>query len=82
MGENTELLIEKSQKGTITTQIQLEEKLPAPVSQGQSLGTMIIKSGEQVLKAIPLVAARNVDRLTFGEIYLSVLRQAAMAQTL
>ena len=80
MGENTELLIDKSLKGTISTEIQLVEELPAPVSQGQPLGTMIIRSGEQVLKEIPLVAARNVDRLTFGEIYLSVLRQTAMAQ--
>ena len=82
MGGNTELLIDKSLKGTISTEIQLVEELSAPVSQGQPLGTMIIRSGEQVLKEIPLVAARNVDRLTFGEIYLSVLRQAAMAQTL
>jgi D-alanyl-D-alanine carboxypeptidase (penicillin-binding protein 5/6) len=80
MGETAELLIDKTQKGTISTEIQLEQELSAPVSQGQILGTMTIKSGEQILKEIPLVAAQNVDRLTFGEIYLSVLRQAAMAQ--
>ena len=82
MGESPELLIDKAQKGTISTQVQMAQELPAPVSQGQALGSMIIKSGDQILAEIPLVASRNVEQLTLGEIYLSVLRQAAMAQTL
>ena len=81
MGETGELLIEKSQKGTISTEIQLEEELPAPVNQGQQLGTMLVKSGEQILKEIPLVAAQSVDRMSFGDIYTGVLRKMAMAQT-
>ena len=81
MSETGELLIEKSQKGTISTEIQLEEELPAPVNQGQRLGTMLVKSGEQILKEIPLIAARSVDRMSFGDIYTGVLRKVAMAQT-
>jgi len=49
------------------------------VSQGQRLGTITVRSGEQILKEIPLVAAEGVARLTFGEIFLHVLRRAAMA---
>ena len=79
MGETPELLIDKSQKGSISTEIQLEGELPAPVNQGQRLGTMLVKSGEQVLKEIPLVAAQGVDRLGFGDIYTGVLRKVAMA---
>ena len=48
--------------------------------QGQRIGTMTIKSGDQILKEIPLVAAENVARLSFGDIYARVLRQAAMAK--
>ena len=80
MGETSELLIEKSQKGTISTEIQLEGELPAPVNQGQRLGTMLVKSGEQILKEIPLVAAQGVDRLSFGDIYAGMLRKVAMAK--
>ena len=80
MGEASELLIEKSQRGSISTEIQLEEEVPAPVNQGQRLGTMLIKSGDQILKEIPLVAAQGIDRLSFGNICTKVLRKAAMAK--
>ena len=82
MEESSSLLIDKAQKNNITTEIQLEESLPAPVSQGQRVGTMTVKSGDQILKEIPLVAAEGVERLTYGDIFLHVLRRAAMAQIL
>jgi len=82
MGETAELLIDKSQKSTVTTDIQLEPSLSAPVSQGQRIGTMTVRSGEQILKEIPLVAAEGVQRLTFGDIFLHVLRRAAMAKSI
>ena len=80
IGETASLLIDKAQKSTVTTDIQLEESVPAPVSQGQRIGTMRIKSGEQILKEIPLVAAEGVERLTFGDLFVQVLRRAAMAK--
>ena len=80
LGEQASLLIDKNQKNTVTTQIQLEESLTAPVVQGQRLGTMTITNGEQILKEIPLVAAEGVERLTFTDLFLVILRQAAMAK--
>ena len=80
MGESATVLIDKSQRSSVTTDIQLEQSLPAPVSQGQRIGTMTVKSGEQILKEIPLVAAEGVERLTYGDIFLQVLRRAAMAR--
>ena len=74
------VLIDKAQRSGITTETTLVESLPAPVAQGQQIGTMTIKSGDQILKEIPLVAAENVARLSFGDIYARVLRQAAMAK--
>ena len=81
MGEEAQLLISKDQKSSVTTDIQLEESLPAPVSQGQRVGTMTIRAGEQILRQIPLVAAQGVERLTYGDIFTGVLRRAAMART-
>ena len=80
MGETANLLIDKAQKGSVTMQIQLQESIPAPVSQGQRIGTMTIRSGEQILKEIPLVAAEGVERLTYGNILVAVLRRASMAK--
>ena len=80
LGEEASLLIDKGQKNTVITDIRLEPSIPAPVSQGQRIGTMQIKAGEQILKEIPLVAAEGVERLSFAEIFVRVLHQAAMAK--
>ena len=81
LGENGQLLIDKAQKGSVTTRIRLQEPVNAPVSQGQRLGTMEILVGEQILSEIPLVAAEAVPRLTWGDLFLTVLKRAAMAKT-
>ena len=78
-GEDTKLLIDKSQKGSITTEVTLEPSVDAPVSKGQRLGTLTIRSGQQVLRQVPLVAQDAVPRLSWGEVFLKVLQRLAMA---
>ena len=73
------LLIDKAQKSGVTTEVALEPSVTAPIRQGQQLGTLTVKSGEQVLKEVPLVASQDVGRLSYGEIYLLTLKRAAMA---
>ncbi len=80
LGNNASLLIDKGQKSSVTTQIQMEESLTAPVAQGQRLGTLRILSGEQVLSEVPLVAVKGVERLSYGELFGKVLKRAAMAK--
>ena len=80
LGESAALLIDKGQRSTITTETQLEEAAPAPVSRGQRLGTLRIKAGEQVLSEIPLVAAEGVARLTWGDLFGKVMRRVCMAK--
>ena len=79
--ENKQLLIDKSQRGSVTTQITLEESVTAPVSKGQKLGTMTIRAGEQILAQVPMVAKDGVPRLSFWDIFVSVLQKMAMAKT-
>ena len=74
-----ELLVEKGQRSSLVTEIELEMSVPAPVSQGQRLGTMTVRSGEQVLARIPLVAEQPVERLTWGQVTGRILRRMAMA---
>ena len=73
------VLIEKAQKNGINQQIELAETVDAPVSKGQRLGTLYIKSGQQVLKEIPLVAEEAVEKLTFWQMWGRILRKLAMA---
>ena len=80
MGQEAGLLIDKAQRNSVTTQLHMEERLTAPVSGGQRLGTMTVKAGDQILTEIPLVAAQPVERLTFADLFLIILRRAAMAK--
>ena len=80
MGQEGSLLIDKGQKNSVTTEIALEERVAAPVSLGQKLGTMTVKAGEQVLSEIPLVAAEPVEKLSFWEVFVLILKRSAMAK--
>ncbi len=79
-GEETKLLIDKSQRSTVTTQMELEQEIAAPVSKGQRLGTLTVKAGNQVLAQIPMVAETGVERLTWGDLFLKVLQRLCMAK--
>ena len=79
-GGEIRLLVEKAQRGSITTEITLEESVTAPVSRGQRLGTLTVRAGEQTLTQVPLVAGDAVGRLTMGRIALDILRTVAMSR--
>ena len=74
------LLIDKSQKNTVQIRTEVEESVAAPVSKGQRLGTMTVRAGEQILAQIPLVAAEPVDRLSFGDLFIRMLRSICLNQ--
>lgn len=71
------MLVDKAKKGSITTDISLEEQLTAPVSQGQRVGTMTVRSGDQILREIPLAADQDVPRLSWSNLFARVLQKAA-----
>ena len=78
--EQVKLLVDKSQRGSITTQVVLEEQVTAPVSKGQKLGTLTVKAGEQILRQVSMVAGEPVTRLTFGDLFLRTLGRICMAR--
>ena len=73
-----QMLIDKGQKSAVTTEVVLDEEVTAPVSQGQRLGTMTVKAGEQILAEIPMVAEMGVEKLTFWQMYKKLLRKVCM----
>ena len=80
LGENRQLLVPKAKKAGITQSVSLEESVNAPVEKGAVLGTLTVKSGGETLLEIPLSAAKAVEKLTFGDVFLMVLKRAAMAK--
>ena len=73
------LLVEKAKKNSITTEVTLEAAVEAPVAQGQPLGTLTIRAGEEILARVPLVAETAVEKLSFSDLMDRVLRKVAMA---
>ena len=76
--EDGTMLIDKGQKSSVTTEVTLDAEVTAPVSQGQRLGTMTVKAGEQVLKEIPLIAENAVPQLTWGQMLMRILKKMCM----
>ena len=77
-GSEEALLIDKTHKASLVTEITLDESVNAPVSKGQRLGTLTLRAGERVLVQVPLVAAQAVNKLTFGQIFLQLLQKLCM----
>jgi len=77
--ESIELLIDKSQQSSITTEVTLQEELTAPISEGERLGMLVVKSGEHILAQVPMVAESAVTRLSFWDIFAKVLGRITMA---
>ena len=75
-----QLLIDKSQRDSVHTTVELKDSVAAPVSRGQRLGTLTVKAGEQVLQQIPLVAETSVPRLSFSQLYVQILKRLCMAK--
>jgi len=80
LAQSNDLLIDKAQKNSVTTQVKLEASVNAPVSKGQRLGTLTVKSGEQVLTQIPLVAETGVMKLSWGDVFSRLFRRFVMAK--
>lgn len=78
--ESTCLLVDKAQVNQVNIKTELASSVTAPVSKGQRLGTLTVQVGEQVLKQVPIVAQEGVARLSWGDLFLMVLRHIAMAK--
>ena len=74
------LLIDKAQRNSVTTEVSLDPQVAAPVSKGQRLGMMTIRSGDRVLAQIPMVAQQSVTKLTWGDMFWRVLQHLFMAK--
>lgn len=71
------ILVEKAKKGALRTETELAEELPAPIARGQTLGTLRIYAGEELLKEIPLTAEGAVEKRTWADVFLELLKKTA-----
>ena len=76
-----QILVERVKLPDVSAEVSLSPQIDAPIVQGQPLGTLTVRAGEEILAEVPLVAETEVPRLTWPQVTVRILRQVAMAQT-
>ncbi len=74
------ILLEKSDKDKVTTELTLAENVEAPVEAGQKLGSMVVYVDGVEQEVIDIVAESAVERLTVGRIFSRFLKTLFMAE--
>ena len=63
--EDACVLIKKGDTGNITQNIVINENISAPIKQGDVLGTIQYKSGEETILERNILAEKNIEKTTF-----------------
>ena len=71
------VLVDKALAASAKSTVQLAEQVTAPVEQGQTLGMLTVKAGDQTLAEIPLVAPKPIPALTWWDVFLQMLKTIA-----
>ena len=75
-----QILVERAKLPDVSAEVSLSPQVDAPIVQGQNLGTLTLRAGEEILAEVPLIAETEVPRLTWGQVTGRILRQVAMAK--
>ena len=73
ISENSKILIEKTAKSQVTTELNLADCVEAPVEQGQKLGTITVKINGEDYNTVDLVAPEAVGRQTIPHLFLRLV---------
>ena len=77
--EGVTALVEKARANTLERRIDLPESLTAPVAAGQPVGTLTLLDGETEVLTVPILAAEDVPRRSWGSLFVQLLRAASFA---
>ena len=78
--EGRTALLKKGESADLTQETVLPESVKAPVSKGQTVGTLTVRSGEDTILEVPLTAAESVARLRWDEMLLRLLSSAFLCR--
>lgn len=72
-------VVEKAQAAALERRIDLPASLPAPVRQGQQVGTLTLCSGDTELMTVPILAAEDAAGRSWGRMFTDLLKMAVFA---
>ena len=71
------VLVEKGREGDITQTVDLAVDVAAPVEQGQVLGSVTFRLGDELLGEYNLTAPNRIEKLTFSIVFFRILKAVA-----
>ena len=78
--EGVTALVEKGRANALTRRIDLPEGLTAPVAAGQPVGTLTLLDGETEVLSVPILAAEDVPRRSWGSLFVQLLRTVSFVR--
>ena len=72
--EEISLLSQKSAKNDIKRETEWNKNITAPIKKGQTVGYVNIYNGEENIGKIPIKAAENIKKMTFGLSFGKILK--------
>ena len=78
--EGVTALVEKARANTLERRIELPESLTAPVAVEQPVGTLTLLDSETEVLTVPILAAEDVPRRSWGSLFVQLLRTASFAR--
>ena len=80
LSDETPILAEKGVLSGVEKTVEMASSVSAPVEAGQKLGTMVIRANGQPLGQVDIVAAEAVEKLTWWQITVQLLRAVCMSE--
>ena len=74
--EGRTVLLPKGEIANLTQEVTLPPSVAAPVTAGQTVGSLTVRSGEEPVLEIPILAAESVAQLRWSEMLLRMLQDA------
>ncbi|MBQ7523254.1 MAG: D-alanyl-D-alanine carboxypeptidase [Oscillospiraceae bacterium] len=80
LDDDTPILMEKAKKNAVSCVTELDESATAPVAEGQPIGTLTVRVGDQTVATRPLVAAFAVPRMTWWQVTARLFSQICLCE--
>jgi D-alanyl-D-alanine carboxypeptidase (penicillin-binding protein 5/6) len=79
--EPTQAVVKKGAGAKITAQFMLPESVPAPVKAGDEIGRIEYLLDGEVIASVPVTAAENVGKISYGGIFMRLLRRLMLVDS-
>lgn len=73
LADDSSVLLEKQQAEGIERTVALEEALCAPVKQGQKVGELVVKAGDQEIARREIVASETIEAKSISDIFRELM---------